>query len=84
MSVYLYSDTFLQFRRFFNVETQKETKFLYDIAFGFMPRYFSSQDIDDKVIYDEEEEVLEMYFVTEGVIGVAFSLITNGFTNKQY
>lgn len=84
MSVYLYYDTFLQFKRFFNVETAKEKRFLYDIAFGFMPRQFSSNDIDDKVIYDEEEDVLEMYFVTEGMIGVAFSLIANGFTNKQY
>jgi len=85
MSVYLFSDIFRQFRRFFNVDSDstKETRFLYDVAFGFMPRKFEPTD-DDKIIYDEEEEVPEMYFVTEGVIGIAFSLIANGFTNKQY
>jgi len=35
----------------------------------------------DKMIYDEEEEVQEMYFVTEGVIGIGFSLIANGINN---
>jgi len=85
MSVYLFSDIFRQFKRFFNVDSDKgkETRFLYDVAFGFMPRKFEPTE-DDKIIYDEEEEVTEMYFVTEGVIGIAFSLIANGFTNKQY
>jgi len=48
-----------------------------------MPRNFEPTD-DDKIIYDEEEEVPEMYFILEGVIGIAFSLIANGFTNKQF
>jgi len=48
-----------------------------------MPRKFEPSD-DDKIIYDEEEEVPEMYFITEGMIGIAFSLIANGFTNRQY
>ena len=81
MTVYLFSDIFRQFKRFFNVDTANETRFLYDIAFGFMPRNFEPTD-DDKIIYDEEEEVPEMYFILEGVIGIAFSLIANGFTNK--
>lgn len=55
--------------------------FIYDIAFGFMPRKFEPTD-DDKVISDEEEDVLEMYMVTEGVIGVGFSLIANGLLEK--
>ena len=48
-----------------------------------MPRRFEPTD-EDKIIYDEEEEVPEMYFITEGIIGIAFSLIANGFVNKQY
>lgn len=48
-----------------------------------MPRKFDPIG-DDKIIYDEEEEVLEMYFVTEGIIGIGFSLIANGFANSQY
>lgn len=46
-----------------------------------MPRKFEPTN-EDKIIYDEEEEVLEMYFITEGVIGVGFSLIANGFLDK--
>ena len=34
------------------------------------------------VVYDEEDEVYEMYFVLDGAIGVAFSLITHGFSGK--
>ena len=36
-----------------------------------MPRKFDPQE----VIYDEEDDVPEMYFVLEGVIGVGFRLV---------
>jgi len=80
MTVYLFSDVFKQFKRFFSVDSVKESRFLYDIAFGFMPRKFEPTE-EDKVIYDEEEEVPEMYFITEGVVGIGFSLVANGMTN---
>ena len=83
MTVYLFSDIFRQFKRFFNVDSAKESRFLYDVPFGFMPRNFTTND-DDKIIYDEEEDVPEMYFIIEGNIAIAFSLIANGFSNKQY
>ena len=44
---------------------------------------FEAND-DDKIIYDEEDEVSEMYFITEGIIGIGFSLMANGLTNEQY
>ena len=78
MTVYLFSDIFKQFKRFFSVDSVKESRFLYDIAFGFMPRRFDPADDADKVIYDEEDEVPEMYFFTEGIIGIGFSLVANG------
>ena len=56
---------------------------MYDVAFGFMPRMFEPEG-EDRIIYDEEEEVTEMYFVQDGVINVCYSLIANGITNKQY
>jgi hypothetical protein len=31
------------------------------------------------LIYDEEEEVTEMYFVTEGTIAVGFKVIGNAY-----
>ena len=77
MTVYLFSDIFEKFKRFFNVDSVKETKFLYEVTFGFMPRRFDPTD-QDKVIYDEEQDVTEMYFFTEGVIGFGFSLVANG------
>ena len=48
-----------------------------------MPRKFEPTE-EDKVIYDEEEEVPEMYFITEGVVGIGFSLVANGMTNQQH
>lgn len=54
---------------------------MFDVVFGFMPRRFEPPD-SDAVIYDEEDEVSEMYFLLEGVIEIAFSLISNGMRDK--
>jgi len=59
---FLFDDIFYNFRSFFNPEKYKDSKFLYDVAFGLMPRFFSDRE-EENVILDEEEEVLEMYFV---------------------
>lgn len=83
MTVYLFQDVFLKFRRFFKVDTPDEMNFLYDVAFGFLPRHFLPND-DDRIIYDEEQDVSEMYFIEEGIIGIAFSLIANGFACANY
>lgn len=77
MTVYLFSDIFEKFKKFFNVDTVKESRFLYEIAFGFLPRKFDNTE-EDNLIYDEEDEVPEMYFFTEGTIGIGFSLVANG------
>ena len=47
-----------------------------------MPRKFEASSDDDKVIYDEEEEVSEMYLILDGTIEIAFSLISNGMRDK--
>jgi hypothetical protein len=47
-----------------------------------MPRKFEPIE-DDKIIYDEEDEVSEMYFILEGTIGIGYSLISNGFSKKE-
>jgi len=50
-----------------------------------MPRRFDpSSSEDDKIIYDEEDEVPEMYFILEGHIAIGYSLIANGILRKQY
>ena len=75
LTVYLFQDIFKDFKNFFMVDTVKENRFLYDISFGFMPRKFGLSEPAERLIYDEEDQVPEMYFVTEGVIGIGFSLI---------
>ena len=50
-----------------------KSKFLYDVAFGLKPRHFSEKE-DENVIYDEEEEVLEMYFITQGQVGIGYHM----------
>jgi hypothetical protein len=81
MTVYLFSDIFKQFKRFFCLDSFQNTRFLYEISFGFMPRKFEATE-EDQIIYDEEDEVTEMYFITEGIIGVGFNLVSNGYARN--
>jgi len=83
MTVYLFSDIFRQFSRFFKNDSPNEQKFLYDIAFGFMPRRFEAGSDEDRIIYDEEQEVEEMYFVSKGIVGIGFSLIATSCTRNH-
>jgi hypothetical protein len=46
---------------------------MYDMSTGFLPRFFDSQNTLDKVIYEEDQEVPEMYFVISGLIGFAIN-----------
>ena len=59
---YLFDDIIYNFRYFFNPVKNKDSKFLYDVSFGLVPRHFGEGE-EDCVIYEEEEEVLEMYFI---------------------
>ena len=66
---------FHRFRLFFNTHMhEKDSKFLYDIAFGLSPFRFEPTLTDplDSLIFDEEDDVHEMYFVTEGVVGIGY------------
>jgi hypothetical protein len=49
----------------------RDSKFLLDVAYGLKPRRFSDHP-EEAVIYDEEEEVLEMYFILSGTVGIGF------------
>jgi hypothetical protein len=46
-----------------------------------MPRRFSPTS-DDKIIYDEEDDIPELYFITEGIVGIGFRLIS-GVSDKD-
>lgn len=67
---YLFQDIFYKFRQFFNTFANRESEFLYNIAFGFMPRKFD----ENELVYDEEDEVTEIYFIMEGTLGVGFRM----------
>ncbi|CAI2386506.1 unnamed protein product [Moneuplotes crassus] len=73
MTNYLFQDIFYKFKEFFNTYENIESKFLYDVSFGFMPRKFD----ENELIYDEESEVPEVYFIMEGTVGVGFRLPGN-------
>ena len=80
---YLFDDIFYRFRLFFGNSNQKDTKFLYDISFGLRPRQYGSSE-QERVILDEENEVNEMYFIMEGIVGIGFYSMTQELSKKQY
>lgn len=82
MTSYLFEDIFHKFKHFFKTYENKESKFLYDVSFGFLPRFFNPDDPDDKLLYDEESEIPEMYFCLEGKIGVGYSIFGRGLESK--
>jgi hypothetical protein len=57
------------------VESVHDARFLYECGFGLMPRKFSPSELD-RIIFDEEEDITEFYFITEGAIGVGFRHIS--------
>lgn len=88
MNMYLFEDVFFRYRRMFNLRADDSrigqeiyldanSRFLYDVAFGFMPRKFETTD-EDRIIYDEEDEVKEMYFILEGTVGVGYNMLGIG------
>jgi len=80
---YLFDDVFYQFRLFFDTQKNWDSKFLYDIAFGFKPRNFIASR-DTRLIYDEEEVVSEMYFIMKGEVGIGFYRLSQGLSKSQY
>lgn len=81
---YLFDDIFWKFRLFFNPNNEtKDSKFLYDISFGLKPRKFEASE-DEKLIYDEEDDVSEMYLILEGTVGMGYYVMSQGLSKKQY
>jgi hypothetical protein len=85
LTQYIFEDVFHKFMHFFKTRERRESKFLYDISFGFMPRMFNPHiDPDDKILYEEESEVPEMYFCLEGKVGIGFSIFARGPEGRQF
>lgn len=68
---YLFKDLFDTFVYFFTAEIKKDSKFLFALSQGLIPRRFDCTDQSDKILYDEGQEVAEMYFITAGLTGFA-------------
>jgi hypothetical protein len=85
LTSYIFEDVFHKFMHFFKIRERRESKFLYDISFGFMPRLFNPHiDPEDKILYEEESEVPEMYFCLDGKVGVGFSIFARGAEGRQF
>jgi hypothetical protein len=80
---YLFDDIIYKYRAFFHSSEHHNSKFLYDICFGFRPQKFDNID-EDKLILDEEHEVTDMYFIQQGVVGIGYYLMTQGLSTKQF
>lgn len=85
---YLFGDIIKRFPRFFDAtffpgSTTPNVKLLYLLTQGMLPRHFQNTE-EDKVIYEEFQEVDEMYFVIEGFIGIGFSKPFCGVTETPY
>lgn len=48
-----------------------------------MPRNFMEKE-EENIIFDEEEEVLEMYFIISGTVGVGYHLYQQPIEKKRF
>lgn len=83
MKNYLFDDIIYNHRFFFNTQENRNSKFLYDVCFGLQPAKFDTSDYD-KLVLDEEDEVTNMYFIQEGIVGIGYYLMTQGLSSKYY
>jgi hypothetical protein len=73
-SHYVFADIFMNNQRLFTVTIMKNTEFLYAMSRGMVPRFFLAEDPEDSIIYEEEQEVSEMFFIIDGFVGVGFQV----------
>jgi len=60
------------FKSFFKVAKEFDNDFLYEVAFGFLPRCFKATP-EERYMYEEEVDVTEIYFITKGDWAIAFN-----------
>jgi len=68
---YLFKDIIKYHTRFFKAYLRADDCFIADVCRGLMPRRFKTHS--DRVIYEEDQEIAEMYFILTGFIGIAFN-----------
>lgn len=67
---YLFGDVLFLFRHFFRTVDNLDSKFLATVCFGFQPRKFE----EGEIIYEEESEAPEIYFIMKGMVNVGCRL----------
>lgn len=71
---YMFIDVVKSNQRFFApVVNLKNEDFIYSCCIGLIPRNYDDTDDDSKIIFMEDQEVNEIFFILEGVIGIGFS-----------
>lgn len=83
LSEYLFCDINLHSKRLLTDDIQNDKEFMAEFTKGFMPRRFMDVG-DDRIIYEEEQEVAEMYFITKGFIGIGYNYWGGKLTENSY
>jgi hypothetical protein len=60
------------FSVFFRAGKDLDPNFIYQVAFGFMPRKFNAT-VEERYMYEEECEVHEIYFILKGDWAIGFN-----------
>ena len=74
MTNFLFDDIIRRpsFRPFFSVGREFDSNFVYQVAFGFMPRRFEAT-ATDRYILNEEGDVTEIYFIVAGEWAIGYN-----------
>lgn len=74
MTHFLFNDIIIQrgFASFFDVGKEFDSNFVYQVAFGFMPRHFEA-NATDRFILNEEGDVTEIYFIIKGEWAIGYN-----------
>ena len=75
MTTFLFDDIINKrpsFRSFFRVGKEFDSNFVYQVAFGFMPRRFEANSTD-RFILNEEGDVTEIYFIVRGEWAIGYN-----------
>lgn len=79
----MFDDIIYKYRHFLRTYEHPNSKFLYDICFGFKPAKFEDTE-HDRLILDEENEVDDIYFIQKGQVGIGYYMMTRTLSTKQF
>lgn len=79
---YLFKDVIKYHPRFFASSILKDSDFVAEICKGLMPRRFKVADASDRILIEEDSEIAEMYFISTGMVGIAFNSFSQSSTLK--